>query len=503
MARLLKGIIKQGANVNTQAIRQNNKKLAQTGQAYVNKNVPRTNIDPNLLSTFRGRILDAEDDYSKGILSNAGVYSLQDNKAIVDKANGNVHPLLQDFQSTPVTDPSQYFKGTGIVADPSNKTNSFVGRLNPDDMRSKLLGNSDYAKRVVYWSGNNAFHNRYKNLTDQKKSEFENLRQYYNVKHPHRTSITINGTNAKGQTNAIAPSLYKNYATGKYTPQTKDFFEQGLADIYYGSDPNKDVNGVSGYYSAISAMGRKVPSVHVLKGNTELAPLTLNTGVIDNQYLQGSYDSYSNKQDRYSAGQLGETTYIPNSKFLTLGTLMHEGNHHEGNVTTTKYDDPKAMQDIGFNNPNSYVGRSSAETVRAIQSGKLPVTRMLMDKVERLAPELVPNYANMDSKTQLDTKAQIVAQLAEDPDLSLATLKRWGAFNPDRPNREQGLEYFIPKAYLTDNPALNYEIVNSLIGLNRSFNPEQGPNPRWKQFYNKVYPQLIGKNKSNNHDNMA
>ena len=276
-----------------------------------------------------------------------------------------------------------------------------------------------------------------------------------------------------------------------------DFLSNGTADVALNYP--EAVGSALGHHSTVGKTngGRRIPTIRLKYNAPPTQPGNGDPALKDLVGDKGR-GKYISRSDHYGLdGIIGKGKIFRNTAGI-LGTLFNEANHHEADVTDFQYGnngDP-GIHNLGFKNNGSYAGSSRGELTRAMQSGKLPVTKMLMDKVERLAPELIPDYNSMTPEVQLDTKAQIVAQLAEDPDLALATLKRWGAFNPDRPNREKGLAYYIPKAYLTKDTPINDEIINSLVGLNRSVLPDKSNNPRWRQYWNLTYPQLIAKNQN-------
>lgn len=107
----------------------------------------------------------------------------------------------------------------------------------------------------------------------------------------------------------------------------------------------------------------------------------------------------------------------------------------------------------------------------------------------------------MNPKDQLDIRSQIVAELAEDPAMALDTYKRWNIFNPDI--KSGTLNYYVPLKYLTDDPDTNSEILDSIYGLHKARINENTYKPRWRKFYDLIYPQQIGSNQNEADNTMA
>lgn len=477
-----------------------------TKQKELEKNIniykPRTNVDRDLISQMKSRVLDLDDDSSKGYATNdfdksvkfPGRYSLP------------IDDFASEFRSNKKFGQNVYdlFEGRGIERTKIPGNNVINARLNQDALRAEILGGSDLAKRVVYWSGNNSLHNRYNQMRNGDKRHLVSLLKKYDVKVPHRNSIALGLTPGNNIPNSWFVAGKPDITLGR------QFLQDGILDASLGIKTDEsEKNNWTGLHSPQGNFkgGRHIPSVNVVGIGPDQNSIYNSIFDAFNNYTESITRPYAQKGDYYSirgldsknSGTIGHMAYFKNG-WNHPGAFLHEISHSETPNAGSGYDKTNETDSIGFSNPTAYAGRSVSETVRAMQSGKIPITRMLMDKVERLAPEIVPNYSKLSPKDQLDIKAQIIAQLAEDPEIALVTLKRWGAFNPDRPNREEGLEYYIPKAYLTNTTQLNDEIVNALVGLNRSFVPEQGGNPKWKQFWNLIYPQLIARNKNDKND---
>lgn len=468
----------------------------------INTYKPRTNINKDLISQMKSRVLDLDDDSSKGYATN------DVDKTIYSPSRYSLP--IDDFASELRYDQKlgknvyDLFEGKGIERAKIPGNNTINARLNQDAFRAEVLGGSDLAKRVVHWSGNNALHNRYNQMSDGNKRRLASLLKKYDVKAPHRNSIAFGLTPGNNMPNSW-------FVEGKPDiTLSRQFLQDGILDTTIGTRAEEgEKNNWVGRYDPLGNYkgGRNIPSVSVVgMGPDQNSTYNGRFDAFD-KYTYTARGPYANPGDYYSikgiydknSGTIGHRAYFKNG-WDYPGAFLHEVSHSESPINDSGYDKTDETDSIGFSNPIAYAGRSVAETVRAMQSGKIPITRMLMDKVERLAPEIVPDYNKLSPKDQLDIKAQIIAQLAEDPEIALVTLKRWGAFNPDRPNREEGLEYYIPKAYLTNTSQLNDEIVNALVGLNRSFVPEQNDNPKWKQFWNLIYPQLIARNKNDKND---
>lgn len=470
----------------------------------INTNKPRTSIDKDLIGKMKSSVLDLDDDSSKGYATN------DQTKASL---GGDYKLSLNDFESEFKPDQRfgknvyDFFEGKGLerVNIPGNDT--INARLNQDAFRAEVLGGTDLAKKVVYWSGNNALHNRYAQMSDKEKTDLAYFLKKYNVTAPHRNSIAFGRTPGTNTPNSWFDE--GRSTSDKVQPDitlARQFLQDGTLDASIGTRAAEgNLEGWNGIYEPYGDHkgGRHIPSVNVVGAGPDQNSTYSNVLDALSNYTTLTTQPYADDGDHYSIdgasyNNSGTQTFVRHYRngWAHPGSFLHEVNHSESPIIGGTYDDTDETNSIGFSNPTAYAGRSIAETVRAIQSGKIPVTKMLIDKVGRLAPSIVPDYDKMSPEDQLDIKAQIIAQLAEDPEIALTTLKRWGAFNPDRPNREEGLEYYIPKSYLTDTSQLNNEIVNSLIGLNRSFVPEKNANPKWKQFWNLIYPQLIARNRN-------
>lgn len=470
----------------------------------INTYRPRTAVDKDLIGRMKSSVLDLDDDSSKGYATNDQTKARLDN---------NYNLSLNDFESEFRPDQRfgrnvyDFFEGKGLERANIPGNNTINARVNQDAFRAEVLGGTDLAKRVVHWSGNNALHNRYAQMNVREKTDLANFLKKYNVTAPHRSSIAFGITPGTNTPN----NWFDEYSASsdEVKPDitlSRQFLQDGTLDASIGTRAAElDRKGWIGEYisSGSNKGGRHIPSVNVVGAGPDQNSTYSSVSDALTDYTYSINGPYAHKGDHYPINGLGHKnsgenyaikSYYP--IWIYPGTLLHEVNHSESPITGGLYDNTDETSATGFSNPNAYAGRSVAETVRAMQSGKIPVTKMLIDKVGRLAPSIVPDYDKMSPEEQLDIKAQIIAQLAEDPEIALTTLKRWGAFNPYRPNREEGLEYYIPKSYLTDTSQLNDEIVNSLIGLNRSFVPEKNANPKWKQFWNLIYPQLIARNRN-------
>lgn len=502
---------------------------AQQVTSQINENAPRTRVDPSIMQSVRDKLKTTPDDISGGLVSNNtnGLMS----KFYKHVAGVPVYSQFQQYinQGTP-NDPIQYFQGRGVYSSNDRVKPGAEGFIDPDRYRATLLGDNDYAKQVVQYSGRNAMHNRLNNLSDKQKVRLGKAMDRYGVDAPHRTAIQLNSTISEPGRNTLLP-----YATEKpsFIGDNKDLrkasLEKGI--ITFNTPEKTGDEDYAGFYDTTgngtdlglsNILGIAPPGIVVPTDKDGVKEYTAswvkpNPTYFDTSGVQwegaadGSYFKYPGH------GIPPEPVRIPEiPRDLVVGggqmsTWMHEPNHHEGSVSAESlesdgqsgsyYDNSDvSRQQIGFDNPEkSYPGSAPTETVRAIQTGKLPVTKMYMDKVERIANDVIPGYSDMSPKDQLDIRSKIVAELAEDPAMALDTYKRWNIFNPDVSSGT--LHYNVPLKYLTEDPDANTEILDSIYGLHKARINEKTDKPRWRKFYDLIYPQQIGSNQ-NEADNM-
>ena len=504
---------------------------AQQVTDQINEKAPRTRVDPNIMQSVRERLKNTPDDLSGGVVTN-------NRGSLMSKFYKYVNgvPVYSQFQRYTnqgrPTDPIQYFKGRGVYSRNDKVEPDAEGYIYPDRYRATLLGDTDYARQVVQYSGRNAMHNRLDNLSDKQKVRLGKAMDRYGVDAPHRTAIQLNATSSEPGKNTLLP-----YAVNKpnfildnpdmrkaslengiftfYTPEIEG--DEDYAGFYdsTGSSTNNGLNNL---------LGTAPPGIVVPTDKDGVGEYSAFWDKPDKTYFDISGEPLSRSEDGSYFRFAGDGMPIKTMRVPELppelriigghtGTWLHEPNHHESSVSdeslntedqTGSYygNSDISRQLIGFDNPEkSYPGAAPAETVRAIQSGKLPVTKMYMDKVERIANDVIPGYSGMSPKDQLDIRSQIVAELAEDPAMALDTYKRWNIFNP---GIESGtLNYYVPLKYLTDDPDTNSEILDSIYGLHKARINEKTDNPRWRKFYDLIYPQQIGSNQNEADNTMA
>ena len=480
----------------------------------MNEYRPRANVSGDLLGKFKKGVNELDDDLDGGVVTN--VFD-RDNS----KNTTSIYKTFLDETKKPFNpennprDIIQRFEGKGLERANIPGNDVINARVNLDDFRAEVLGGSDLAKRVVYWSGNNALHNRYDNLPFFEKLRLAKTMRQFGIKAPHRIAIAPNASNTKKGNNT---TLHDNkFYSGADKTLLKDLLENGIIDAGIATP---GVRGIlakenENWVGMRTAKGsRVIPTVHTIHGGHNAGSYSNRGDALDRYLVSGK--NFLSGGDHYPINAIAKHFFdndTAEKSSLTLdrlrspwtgpATFLHEVDHAENiNFSGSDYLEKTIPKKIGFWNPHAYAGSKPEETTRALQSGRIPVTKMLMDKVERLAPDIIPNYSKMSPKEQLDIKAQVISLLAEDNEIAQASWNRWGLFNPNRASKKpspdshhlvttNGLDYRIPRNYLTGESSMDPEIVNSIIGLDRAAMYESASNPKWKKFLKMYYPQQI------------
>ncbi len=290
-----------------------------TKQKELEKNIniykPRTNVDRDLISQMKSRVLDLDDDSSKGYATNdfdksvkfPGRYSLP------------IDDFASEFRSNKKFGQNVYdlFEGRGIERTKIPGNNVINARLNQDALRAEILGGSDLAKRVVYWSGNNSLHNRYNQMRNGDKRHLVSLLKKYDVKVPHRNSIALGLTPGNNIPNSWFVAGKPDITLGR------QFLQDGILDASLGIKTDEsEKNNWTGLHSPQGNFkgGRHIPSVNVVGIGPDQNSIYNSIFDAFNNYTESITRPYAQKGDYYSirgldsknSGTIGHMAYFKN-----------------------------------------------------------------------------------------------------------------------------------------------------------------------------------------------
>lgn len=347
------------------------------------------------------------------------------------------------------------------LLDPSNNE-SMAGYYDMDAAHAAALGDDDIARMIVENGKQRVLRRRLEYTHPKEQQDLDyTLRNIegWGDQMPHYSSINVLSNTVGSGSNIVSDYIGNN----------------GVIPVVFDSNP-----AGSRYNPYRNAIFMQQMTPHWIGGDKELALAN------DLPVLKGENGNYNfHPMDR------------PDQWTLDASTMYHEGIHAGANDTSLKTVIPDGKQFVFTPNSNSksvkesladgtfrwllsgdtlsranllysgivpdvpgYAIQRADELVRAYAVMKDPVVNSIRHRVEQLAPQKIPDWANKTPAERNKIIADTVLDLSEDSRLIHKIISSWGGIKGD---------IRIPMDYIRINdPGYMYELLRAMDGIRKA-----------------------------------
>lgn len=359
---------------------------------------------------------------------------------------------------------------------------SLLGDYDIDAAHAAALGNDDIARMIVE-NGKERVLRRRLEYTHPKEQQvlddtLKNVEGWGNRMPHYRSLQVLNNTTGSGSNivanfvygNGILPVIHDSNPIGsRYSPSRNAIFAQKMKPLNFKSD--KTLANRNDYLPLKGETGNYDFYPEDLGGT-----VSLNTSTLLHEGIHAGANDAALKT-LIPDGALFE--FIPSSNSKNIAESLGNGTFR---FMTDGWDDlsrSNLMRSGIIPEVDGYATQRADELVRAYAIMKDPVVNSIRHRVEQLAPQKIPDWANKTTAERNKIIADTVLDLSEDSRLMHKILNSWGGIKGD---------VRIPMEYIKINdPGYMYELLRAMEGIRKAHSGLQLNTPKDYKFLSKHY----------------